>query len=184
MIVNSERLIILCGLAAWLVVAGPCSAGEAGPGGLAQMREWLGQRNLERKQLGLPGADITLKKHFASARPRPHAEPKPPAVAAAPEYRAEPAPPSRGTPVLHIGRGPDGRIHHRLVIKDEGPDQLQVFTPSGYAPVPADEAARLETARLERLTPRGRRVWMAGSSLRVPGSRWLKPGLDPKNKAP
>jgi hypothetical protein len=76
---------------------------------------------------------------------------------------------------LHIGQGPDGRIHHRLIIKEDGPDQLQVYTPSGYAAAPAEDPARLE-----RLTPRGKRAWMAGSSLRVPAPRWLKPSLDPK----
>jgi hypothetical protein len=172
--VKSRWKYIFSGLALWLA-AGVVFAGPP-TGNIDEMRAWLGQRNIERKQLGLPGADITLKKHFGPARTRPlaphSAAPKPLELAPA-ELQAQ-IPAHQGTPVLHIGRGPDGRIHHRLVFKEDGPDQLQVFVPSGYGPTPSDEAGKLQAARLERLTPRGKRLWMAGAASRLPSQR-LKP---------
>jgi hypothetical protein len=116
------------------------------------MRDWLSQRNQERKKLGLPGAGFADKSH--AARPRP---PAPVGVGGFAQ--------SRSAPSAEIGRGPDGRIHHRLLLNEEGPDQLQVYTPSGYAPQSAEEAAKLG-----RLTERGRRSWESGSSLRDPAS--------------
>lgn len=132
------------------------------PAELGELRDWLSRRNQERKQLGLPGADI-IPKHHSSAvhlrkpggKPTPD-EKNPPSVAVT----------EHSEPVLHLGRGPDGRIHVRYIVKEEGPDQMQVYTPSGYAnQKPAEDAAKLE-----RLTPRGKKLWLSGSSLRDPTS--------------
>jgi len=159
---NSARVIVLGSLAVWLAIARPGLAQETGPppgvgerpNNVGEMREWLNRRNLERKKLGLPGADMA-KSPIASARPALH-----------PWAKLDEAGPSRPAPSAETGRGPDGRIHHRLLINEEGPDQLQVYTPSGYsAPAPLDDAAKLA-----HLTPRGKRAWMAGSSLRDPAS--------------
>jgi hypothetical protein len=157
--VNGRRVIVISlgGLAVWLAVAGQGFAqpGPPAAGNLGEMREWLNQRNQERKKMGLPGADM-VKKHFIAVQPRPRPPLRPPAVGTA--YFPPPPPPE-------IGRGPDGRIHHRLLINEEGPDQLQVYTPSGYN-TPSTE----DGAKLEKLTPRGKRAWMAGSSLRDPSA--------------
>ena len=149
-------------LAASLAWAGPGCAGPAPAaaekaGNLGEMREWLNQRSQERKKLGLPGADMAGKRHAAAVRPLA----QPPPLAKAEETR-----PSRPEPPPETGRGPDGRIHHRLLLNEEGPDQLQVYTPLGYA-APAGDAAKLE-----QLTARGKRAWMAGSALRDPASYW------------
>lgn len=128
---------------------------------LSELREWLNRRNQERKQLGTAVPEIPKHRH-APATP-PLAKTQPGEAAQAP---AKPGP--------DIGRGPDGRIRHRLVINDEGPDQLQVYSDSGYAPAPHGNAAQDE-AHLARLTPRGRQVWMSGKFLREPPSPRLKP---------
>jgi len=165
MVVKRGRGIVLVGLAVWLVMAGPGFAQEAAPNpgaaaekpnNVGEMRDWLNRRAQERKKLGLPGADM-VKTHVASVHPHPR-----------PGAKVEEAEPGRlaPAPVPPTGRGPDGRIHHRLLINEDGPDQLQVYTPSGYsAPASAEDAAKLA-----RLTARGKRAWMAGSSLRDPGA--------------
>jgi hypothetical protein len=157
--VNGRRVIVISlgSLALWLAVAGQGFAqpGPPAAGNLGEMREWLNQRNQERKKLGLPGSDM-LKKHHAAVQLRPHPALRPPAVGTA--YFPPPPPPE-------IGRGPDGRIHHRLLINEEGPDQLQVYTPSGYS-----ASSTEDPAKLEKLTPRGKRAWVAGSALRDPSA--------------
>lgn len=35
----------------------------------------------------------------------------------------------RGVPKLHIGRGPDGRVYHRYVFSDSGPNRLDNAAP-------------------------------------------------------
>lgn len=180
------KALFLCA-AAWSVLADAAVLAPGGEGGgqavpgkpdLGAMREWLSRRNVERKQLGLPGADLP-KTHSAAVHPRlrpKHGTPpdkQPQDVA--PENTAAQAP--TGTPVLHLGRGPDGRIHVRYIVKEEGPDQMQVYSAGNYA----DPAA--EAAKLDRLTARGKQVWLSGSSLRTPPApRWIKKSLDPKIK--
>ncbi len=71
---------------------------------------------------------------------------------------------------MPIGRGPDGRIRVRYVLKENGPDQLQVYSGSGYS-TPAPLGGGGETAgKLARLPPRGKQAWMAGSALRDPAA--------------
>jgi len=137
--------------------ASPNKAGELG-----EMRDWLNRRNAERKQLGLPGADM-LKSHIATYHPKKHAGRH--AKIEEPAPVSEPVP-ERGIPVLHLGRGPDGRIHVRYIVKEDGPDQLQVQSPDGYS----DSRSEQNAAKLNRLTPRGKQVWLSGSSLRDPSS--------------
>lgn len=183
---NIRQIIGLGGLLLSLAAACPVFADAAGlapaasskgggqavpskPVELGEMREWMNRRNLERKQLGLPGADMP-KSHTAAVHPRIRSAKQPPPEEAPDTTAAQ----EHGTPVLHLGRGPDGRIHVRYILKEEGPDQLQVDSPDGYTP--AEDAAKLD-----RLTPRGKQVWLSGSSLRPPRSRWLKKNLDPKD---
>ena len=187
-IVQRRRVIILGSLAVWYAMAGLGFAQETGPvpkpvvaaekpGGLGEMREWLSRRNQERKKLGLPGADMT-KTHVASIHP--HLQPW--AKEAGPSRKAGENGRNRPTPVPETGRGPDGRIHHRLVLNEEGPDQLQVYTPSGYGTPLSAEG----TAKLERLTVRGKRAWISGSSLRDPDAYWAvkRAEQDGGDKAP
>ena len=162
------------GLAPGVSSKGSGQASPGKPADIGEMREWLNRRNVERKQLGIPGADMP-KSHATASHPRIGGGQNPP-LEKAPENTAAQ---ERGTPVLHLGRGPDGRIHVRYILKEEGPDQLQVGSAEGYVPAsPAEEAAKLD-----RLTPRGKQIWLSGSSLR-PGhvSRWLNRNLDPKVK--
>lgn len=183
---NKQQIIGLGGLLLSLTAACLGVAGETAPAGPAsgqalakkpvdvgEMREWLSQRNLERKHLGLPGSNLP-KTHSAAVHPRSRAAQLPPPAEAVPD---DVAGTGHGTPVLHLGRGPDGRIHVRYLLKEDGPDQLQVESAEGYSAPVAD------AAKLNRLTPHGKRVWMAGSSLRTPSApRWVKPSLDPKIK--
>lgn len=145
-------------LAALLALASLAAAAEqAAPqrqDNLGELREWLNRRNQERKQLGTAVPEIPKHRH-ASATP--------PLAKTQPNEAAIPAQPSP-----NIGRGPDGRIHHRLVINEQGPDQLQVYSGSGYAPATPDKQAQEDDAHWARLTPRGRQVWMSGKSLREP----------------
>ncbi|MDD5037687.1 MAG: hypothetical protein PHE55_23400 [Methylococcaceae bacterium] len=91
------------------------------------LREWLQQRKQARKQGGAEGNRLAyrqpIRREFAPVGVESHRE--------ASEPRA----------ILHIGRGADGRIHHRYVFNDEGPDQLQVYSGSGYAPAETFEDA-------------------------------------------
>jgi hypothetical protein len=76
---------------------------------LGELRNWLRQRRLWRKQGGdlsvtLPG----LRGH---------------------DFPAETPAQKTGKPILHISRGPDGRIHHRLIFREGRPDELQTDEP-------------------------------------------------------
>ncbi len=172
---NSRQVIVWGGLLVLLAVARQgCAAAGASPepgvkgvGDLGAMREWLNQRSQERKKLGLPGADLP-KTHAAAFPPRWHR---------GQELQAKNGPgqeagPQPGVPAAQpLGRGPDGRIRVRYVLREDGPDQLQVYSGSGYsAPVSlAGEGEAID--KLARLTPRGKQVWMAGSALRAPSAR-------------
>ena len=138
--------------------------------GLAEMREWLELRNKDRKQKG-----ISADGNFNSIKQYPYP------LSRLTEHPRQESPTMGGgahqaSPVMlapQTGRGPDGRIHHRLIINEEGPDQLQVYTATGYA---APAAASEDATKLARLTPRGREVWVAGAYLRNPSSYYaLKP---------
>lgn len=129
----------------WLALAGQALAGDGDPGSLApeiqapkvpdkaspvfsedeqkriqELRRWLLRRQQERK-LQEPGPLDALKQARVAG-------PGFPDLAA-----ADPAPRPKGNPVLHIGRGPDGRIHHRYIFNESGPDQLQSAVPE-YSP--------------------------------------------------
>ncbi|MFM8330386.1 MAG: hypothetical protein ACKN9T_01725 [Candidatus Methylumidiphilus sp.] len=168
--VSKWRIVGMVNLAVVLAVAGAFPANGQGlppvaeveaPGDVEELRAWLNRRNQERKKLGLAVPE-TPKKRVAALAPPPH--PKPPQRPATPPSAiAEPAEAAaeQATPVLHIGRGPDGRIHVRYLLKDEGPDQVQVYTPADEA-----EPSAEDPAKLERLTARGKRAWLAGSALR------------------
>lgn len=160
-----------CAQAAGLAPAAEAQAAGAGPGvkgrgDLGAIREWLDRRNQERKKLGLPGADL----------PKTHAAALPPRWRRGQELQAKSGPgqeagPQPGAPAAQpIVRGPDGRIRVRYVLREDGPDQLQVYSGEGYsAPVPlGDEGQAID--KLARLTPRGKQVWMAGSALRAPSA--------------
>ncbi|SMF93618.1 hypothetical protein SAMN02949497_0905 [Methylomagnum ishizawai] len=122
----------------WLALAGRALAGDSDPGDLApeiqapkapdqaspvfsedeqkrlqELRRWLLLRQQERK-LQEPGKLDALKQARAADL-------------------ADPAPRPKSNPVLHIGRGPDGRIHHRYIFNESGPDQLQSAVPE-YSP--------------------------------------------------
>jgi len=135
--------------------------------GLAEMREWLNQRNVDRQQktTGLTEGFNRVKKKSALFKPRPSRVQEHPksglqAGGDAPQL-------SQGLAGQQTGRGPDGRIRHRLLINEDGPDQLQVYSGSGYA-APNDTGEDAE--KLAHLTPRGKQAWRAGSYLRVPAS--------------
>lgn len=136
-------------------------ATAAAPGGLDDMRAWLARRNQERKALGL--AVPETPRH------------RPPAPGHALPQAVAPAPPRENLaglpkPPPDPGRGPDGRIHHRLLLNEDGPDQLQVYAGSGYAPAAPEAEAKADEAHWAKLTPRGRRSWLAGLALRGPAS--------------
>jgi hypothetical protein len=141
--------------------------------GVAEMREWLNQRNLNRKQSGgnFPDNVDSGKKYAAAAKPRPSRRQEKTAEGF---LAGSIAPrPSPGMLEPQTGRGPDGRIRHRLIINEDGPDQLQIYSGSGYA-VP--NVAGEDAAKLARLTHRGKQAWMAGAYLRAPASYYpLKP---------
>lgn len=91
---------------------------------IRELRQWLLRRQQERK-LGEPGGVDALKEAKA-----PLDLSIPDMSRAGGEFGV--APP-KGKPVLHIGRGPDGRVHHRYIFSEEGPDQLQSAAPE-YTP--------------------------------------------------
>jgi hypothetical protein len=117
-------------------MGGQAESGKAGPGftgeerrRIQELRQWLAQRHQQRK----PGTG-------GAARGLPPVSPVREARAldlTAPDLSSQNAPfrsgATRGSPVLHIGRGPDGRIHHRYVFSDSGPDRVQSLAP-GAAP--------------------------------------------------
>lgn len=145
--------------------------------GLEEMREWLNQRNMNRKQqgTGLPGTFSSIKKYSAAPKPQ-----KPRAVDNPGHPRQDLLSDKEATRKLihemlasQTGQGPDGRIRHRLIINEEGQDQLQVYTGTGYAPHNLTED---DISKLARLTQRGRDTWMAGTHSRAPASYYpLKP---------
>ncbi len=69
------------------------------------------------------------------------------------------------------GRKANGRVRHRLVVNPAGPDQVQDETGRSYA---ESTAGGEDDGKLDRLTPRGKAAWMAGSSSRAPASYYLK----------
>jgi hypothetical protein len=165
-----HRRIVLSGFTALLALASSSAIGaEIAKAGnnLGEMREWLQQRNQERKALGLPGADMP-KSHFPATHLRWHSNkhaPIPKQAHISPPSQTNPtdSPPATGTPVLHIGRGADGRIHVKYVLKEDGPDQVQVYSGA------QEENDEAET--LAKLTPRGQQAWMAGRTLKQRGLR-------------
>ncbi len=149
---NNWRIIGAGGLAAWLAFSGlaratepmrpadqpgpatPEQAEKPKPGftideqrRLQDLKLWLHQRKLQRK-LHEPGNLDGLKSAKAD-KPRP-----PLVLSLGDDFRySDPAALSQGSPVLHIGRGRDGRIHHRYVFNDSGPDQAQSPPPGFYS---------------------------------------------------
>jgi hypothetical protein len=140
---------------------------------LAEMREWLNQRNLNRKQNGDDFTDnINSSKKYAAA-PKPLLRRRQEKAAEGFLAGSVTPRPSSGMLEAQTGRGTDGRIRHRLIINEDGPDQLQVYSGLGYA-VP--NATGEDAAKLARLTHRGKQAWMAGAYLRAPASYYpLKP---------
>ena len=142
-------------------------------GGVDEMREWLNKRNLDRQQKGVSPSDSfnSVKKYAATAKPHAKQGRKHSKEALIVEGESPPSGPTLADQMAE--RGPDGRVRHRLVINPNGPDQLQVYSNSGFAaPTETDEDAR----KMERMTPRGKQAWLAGAYLRVPASyHSLKP---------
>lgn len=132
---------------------------------LGEMKDWLNRRNQERKALGLPGADMVMQKHFARhslALSHPHTKPKLSQSKLDSVASSEPlTPPAPKPQVLHFSRGADGRIHVVYVQREDGPDQIQ-------SAVSDSKAKEEEKARMERLTPRGKELFLSGSMLRYP----------------
>lgn len=163
--------MVLCGLLVWLAIVKPvCNAAAAPLAGnetaksgtnLGELRDWLNQRNQERKKLGLPGADMP-KRFVTDNHQRWHSTKK---TSADIPPKPEAVQPS-GTPVLHIGHGPDGRIRVRYILKEDGPDQLQVYSGSGYSASTIAEDDVETAEKLAKLTPRGKKAWMAGRALK------------------
>jgi hypothetical protein len=143
--------------------------------GLEEMREWLNQRNLNRKQNGdgFPDKVNNSGKKYAAA-PKPQLMRRQEKAAEEGFLGGSLTPrPSTGMFDVHSGRGPDVRSRHLLVMNEDVPDQLHVYSGSGYA-VP--NAAGEDAAKLARLTHRGKQAWMAGAYLRAPASYYpLKP---------
>jgi len=84
---------------------------------LTALREWLTRRNLERK-----GGKVE-DSGDAAALPPPLEEYK--SIASREEYRRKMIREyeewqGKRLKTLHIGRGPDGRIHHRYILRDTG----------------------------------------------------------------
>jgi hypothetical protein len=158
----------------------PISSGQVGQktavekkNGLAEMREWLNQRNLNRKQNGNDFPDSINSSNKFSAAPKPRLSRRQESAAEGVLAGSDKPRTSQRLLEPQTGRGPDGRIRHRLIINEDGPDQLQIYSGSGYA-VP--NATGEDAAKLARLTPRGKQAWMAGSYLRAPASYYsLKP---------
>ncbi len=84
------------------------------------------------------------------------------------QFQAEP---DRSAEAKKSGRKANRRIRHRLVVNPAGPDQLQDETGRSYADSSSSEE---DASKLDRLTPRGKAAWMAGSSSRAPASYYLK----------
>ena len=141
--------------------------------GLEEMREWLNQRNQDRKIHGTsqPENFNSIKQYTASIKPRLKRGRK--NSKADMMVEGGPAQSRQNFAAQMAERGPDGRIRHRLQINENGPDQLQIYTRSGFSkPIEPDE----EALKMERLTARGKQAWMAGSYLRLPASyHVLKP---------
>ncbi len=156
--VNSFRTMVLCALIAFYMPAGMAVAAEPAiipgtPGfmgpvqpkpngqktvienktGLDEMRAWLNQRNMARQQQGNDQDESfnRSKPYSAVAKPQTTFRLKLPAERV--PVSDLPPRPSLALPAPPTGRGPDGRIHHRVIINEEGPDQFQVYTGSGYA---------------------------------------------------
>jgi hypothetical protein len=85
---------------------------------LRELRQWLLRRHMERKR-NEPGGIEALKEAAASDLRAPANRPA----------RRFPDGQHRETPMLHIGRGPDGRIHHRYVFSASGPDESRPASP-------------------------------------------------------
>lgn len=154
---NNRRIISAGGLATWLALSSLAWAAEPSrpadqpnaavpeqppeppkPGfthdeqrRLQSLKLWLHQRKLQRK-LNEPGNLDGLK----SAKVDKVEKPRPPLVLSlGDDFRyIDPATLSQGSPVLHIGRSRDGRIHHRYVFNENGADQ--VSTPPGFYSLP------------------------------------------------
>ena len=155
---------------------------------LAEMRQWLNRRNMDRKLKGsaLQGGLGNSKFYSSTLKPlianqqkstglgwatsspqsnhglfEPKSEPSPNGEITATSKRgrsaekgahrisatkrrqnlvlnrplragSEPAP-DRPLELFSTTLSPDGRIHHRLIINEEGPDQFQAITGTGYA---------------------------------------------------
>ncbi len=100
--------------------------------GLAEMREWLNQRNTERKQKGsgMPDSVSRSKQNPAVTLPHITHRQKRPLTGLLAGDKPRPSQESAGEQTVS---SPDGRVHHRLIMNEEGPDQLQVDTGKGYA---------------------------------------------------
>jgi len=140
------------------------------------MREWLDQRNMNRKQQGTDSTEFnTTIKNTAAHKSREARKQIRLADKIDKIKGGEEDAPATNLVVdeLKALRGADGRIRHRLVIHEDGPDQLQIDSGSGYS---SPDVRKQDSAKLGRLTSRGKQAWLAGSYLRAPASYYvLKP---------
>ena len=112
---------------------------------LAELRAWLAERRQAREQGGAayaasPELLTPLGRRYAGASPSREA--------------------NRRTPILHIGRGPDGRIHHRYVFGDSDDaapaNPRPADAPDSRRYPAAGSAARIRLPELadQRIAPR------------------------------
>lgn len=101
---------------------------------LTELRDWLRRRSQWRKQMGETGGRAGV--------PSPSLDEYETYAAGKPGVKS-------GKPILHISRGPDGRIRHRLIFREGKPDELQTDEPLFDAP-----------DSLESVTNKPRQPWL------------------------
>jgi len=100
---------------------------------LLELRAWLARRRMGRK-LDQPGSLNAIRESSLGER-YPRQLLNGPSRSWSGVRNGEIGRFVQRNPTLHIGRGPDGRIYHRYVFGDSGPDQVQSAAP-GYAASP------------------------------------------------
>lgn len=85
---------------------------------LGELRAWLARRRLERERNPLIVPTPTRARSMTVYTDRQLLTPLGQRYAVGFQNRRDEAAPSQGNPVLHIGRGPDGRIHHSYIFTD------------------------------------------------------------------
>lgn len=85
---------------------------------LGELRAWLARRRLERERNPLIIPEPNRARSMTVNTDRQLLTPLGQRYSLGFQNRQNEANPSQGNPVLHIGRGPDGRIHHRYVFND------------------------------------------------------------------